>query len=134
MKLKKTEKDFISLQRVLRVTTVDKNGVPHNVPVCHIMEGNNIYFATGKKSKKIKNLKENSKVALVCDEYAEIWSNLRGILIQGEAKIISQRAEFRKLRKLLYQKYPQYGREAPIEEGHTVIIEVIPQHSISWGL
>src|SRR5216684_2314809 len=110
MKLKKTEKDLISLQRVIRVTTVDKNGLPHNVPVCHVIEGNNIYFATGKKSKKIKNLKENRKVALVCDEYTEVWSYLRGILIQGEARIISKSAEFRKLRKLLYQKYPQYER------------------------
>ncbi|MGE5445113.1 MAG: pyridoxamine 5'-phosphate oxidase family protein [Ignavibacteriales bacterium] len=134
MKLKKTEKDFISLQRVIRVTTVDKSGVPHNVPVCHVMEGNNIYFATGKKSKKIKNLEENSKVALVCDEYTEIWPYLRGILIQGEARIISKLPEFRKLRRLLYQKYPQYEREAPIEEGNTVIIEVIPQHIVSWGL
>ena len=134
MRLKKTEKDFISLQRVIRVTTVDKNGVPHNVPVCHVMEGNNIYFATGKKSKKIKNLKENSKVSLVCDEYTEIWSHLRGILIQGEARIISKRAEFRKLRNLLYQKYTQYEREAPIKEGNTVIIEVIVQHIVSWGL
>lgn len=134
MKLKKKEKDFISLQRVLRVATVDKNGIPHNVPVCHVMEGNHIYFATGKKSKKIKNLMENGKVSLVCDEYTEIWSYLRGILIQGEAKVISKRAEFRKLRKLLYQKYPQYEREAPIEEGNTEIIEVNAQHIVSWGI
>jgi hypothetical protein len=49
MKLKKIEKDFISLQRVIRVTTVNKIGVPNNVPVSHIMEGNNI-LATVKKS------------------------------------------------------------------------------------
>ena len=134
MKLKKTEKDFISLQRVIRVTTVDKMGVPHNVPVCHVMEGNYIYFATGKKSKKVKNLTENSKVALVCDEYSEIWSYLRGILIQGEARIISKGTTFRKPRMLLYQKYPQYEKEAPIEEGKTVIIEVVPQNVVSWGL
>ena len=35
MKLKKIEKDFISVQRVIRVATVDKIGMPHNVPVCH---------------------------------------------------------------------------------------------------
>jgi nitroimidazol reductase NimA-like FMN-containing flavoprotein (pyridoxamine 5'-phosphate oxidase superfamily) len=134
MKLKQKEKDFISVQRVIRVTTVDKNDMPHNVPVCHVMEGINIYFPSGKKSKKIKNLKENSKVALICDDYTEIWSNLRGILIQGEATIISKRAEFRKLRKLLYQKYPQYERNAPIEEGKTVFVEVIPQHIVKWGL
>ncbi len=134
MKLKKIEKDFISLQRVIRVATVDKNGTAHNVPVCHVTEGNHIYFATGKKSKKIKNLTENGKVALVCDEYSEIWSDLKGVFIQGEARVISKGSKFRKLRKLLYQKYPRYEREAPIEEGKTVIIEVIAQKVVSWGL
>jgi len=134
MKLKKTEKDFISLQRVIRVATANKNGTPHNVPVCHVMEGNHIYFATGRRSKKIRNLTKNGKVALACDEYSEIWSYLRGILIQGESRVVSKRAEFRKLRRSLYQKYLQYEREAPIEEGKTVIIEVIPQNIVSWGL
>jgi len=81
MKLKKMEKDFISLQRVIRVATVGEGGTPHNVPVCHIMEGSQIYFATEKDSKKVKNLIKNGKVALVCDEYSEAWSYLRGILI-----------------------------------------------------
>src|SRR3990172_5578666 len=134
MKLKKSEKDFISLQRVLRVATVDKNGTTHNDPVCHVMEGNYIYFATGRRSKKIRNLTGNGKVALACDEYSEIWSYLRGILIQGEARVISKGTTFRKPRKLLYQKYPQYEKEAPIEEGKTVIIEVVPQNVVSWGL
>jgi nitroimidazol reductase NimA-like FMN-containing flavoprotein (pyridoxamine 5'-phosphate oxidase superfamily) len=119
---------------VIRVATVDKKGMPHDVPVCHILEGNHIYFATEKKSKKVKNLIENNKVALVCDEYSEIWSYLKGVLIQGEARIIPTGVEFRKLRKLLYQKYPQYEKEATIEEGDTVIIEVTPQKVVSWGL
>ena len=90
MKLKKIERDFISLQRVLRIATVDKNGMPHNVPLCHVIDGDCIYFATEKGSKKVKNLKQNGKVALVCDEYSEIWSYLRGVCIQGKTRVISQ--------------------------------------------
>ena len=134
MKLKKIERDFISLQRVLRIATVDKNGMPHNVPVCHVLEGDRIYFATGKKSKKIKNLEENGKVALVCDEYSEIWSYLKGVFVQGKTRVISKGPEFRKLKKMLYQKYTLYEAEATIEEGNTVIVEIIPQNIVSWGL
>ena len=134
MKLRKIEKDFISLQRVIRVATVDKHGMPHNVPVCHVMEGNQIYFATERNSKKVKNLIQSGIVALVCDEYSEAWSYLRGILIQAEAKLISRGGEFRRLRKLIYQKYPQYERGFPIEEGKTVIIECTPHNVVSWGL
>jgi nitroimidazol reductase NimA-like FMN-containing flavoprotein (pyridoxamine 5'-phosphate oxidase superfamily) len=134
MRLKKKEKDFISLQRVLRLATVDEHSIPHNVPVCHVMHRDRIYFATGKDSKKIKNLTENGKVALVCDEYSEIWSYLKGVFIQGEARVISKGLEFRKIRKLLYQKYIQYEAEAPIEEENTVIVEIIPRRIVSWGL
>lgn len=134
MKLKKIERDFISLQRVLRIATVDKNGMPHNVPLCHVMDGDRIYFATEKGSKKVKNLMESGKAALVCDEYSEIWSYLRGVCIQGKTRVISQGQEFRKARKLLYQKYTQYEGAFPFEEGKTVIIEIIPQNIVSWGL
>lgn len=134
MKLKKAEKDFISSQRVIRVATVDEDGTPHNVPVCHVIKGNQIYFATGRGSKKIKNLTKNSKVALVSDEYTETWSGLKGVHVQGGARVISQRTEFRKLRNLLYRKYPQYERESPIEEGESVFVEVTPQSVASWGL
>ena len=134
MKFKKIERDFISLQRLIRIATVDKNGTPHNVPVCHVMEGNHIYFATGKESKKIKNLEENGKVALVCDEYSEIWSYLKGVFVQGKTRVISKGPEFRKLKKMLYQKYTLYEAEAPIEEENTVIVEIIPQNIVSWGL
>src|SRR3990170_1369145 len=134
MKLKKIERDLIPLQRVLRIATIDKNGMPHNVPVCHVMDGDRIYFATGKKSKRIKNLEENGKVALVCDEYSEIWSYLKGVFVQGKTRVISKGPEFRKLRKMLYQKYTLYEAEAPIEEGNTVIVEIIPQNIVSWGL
>jgi nitroimidazol reductase NimA-like FMN-containing flavoprotein (pyridoxamine 5'-phosphate oxidase superfamily) len=102
--------------------------------VCHVIEGNHIYFATGKKSKKINNLTENDKAALVCDEYTEFWSALKGVFIQGKMRVISKGPAFRKLKKLLYQKYPRYEREAPIEEGKTVIVEIIPQNVVNWGL
>jgi hypothetical protein len=35
---------------------------------------------------------------------------------------------------MLYQKYSQYEKEATIEEGNTMIIEVTPRKVVSWGL
>jgi nitroimidazol reductase NimA-like FMN-containing flavoprotein (pyridoxamine 5'-phosphate oxidase superfamily) len=134
MKLKKIERDFVSLQRVLRFATVDESGMPHNVPVCHVMDGDRIYFATEKESNKVKNLTESDKVALICDEYSEVWSYLRGVSIHGKAKVIHKGPEFRKASKLLYQKYRQYEGAFPIKEGKTVIVEVTPEKIGSWGL
>jgi hypothetical protein len=42
--------------------------------------------------------------------------------------------EFERDRSLLYEKYPQYEAEAPIEEGSSVIVEVRVERVVSWGL
>jgi hypothetical protein len=54
-------------------------------------------------------------------------------MVQGTAALIDGGARFRKLRKLLYEKYPQYPEDAAIEEGN-VIVEVTPRHAFAWGL
>jgi hypothetical protein len=41
---------------------------------------------------------------------------------------------FRRLRALLYRKYPQYPAEAALEETDSVIVEVTPTHVFTWGL
>ena len=71
---------------------------------------------------------------MVCDEYSEFGAYLRGILIQGEARVISKKTEFQKYRKLLCQKFTQHEKKAPIAERDTLIVEVIPQNVESWGL
>jgi nitroimidazol reductase NimA-like FMN-containing flavoprotein (pyridoxamine 5'-phosphate oxidase superfamily) len=134
MKLKKTEMEFVSLQRVCRVATVDKKGMPHSVPVCPVVAGDRIYFATEKGSTKVRNMMESGKAALVCDEYSEIWSYLRGICIQGDTRVIPKGPAFHKVRKMLYQKFTQYEGAFPIKEGTTVVVEIIPKNTESWGL
>lgn len=125
MRLKKAEIELIAFARVCRVSTVDGAGKPHCVPVCPIFDGKRIYFGTDRATKKVGNVRQNSKAALVFDEYSEAWSGLRGVMIQGEARILERGPGFRKIRGLLYKKYPQYERNP---EGKYVV------HFFSHGL
>ena len=134
MKLKKTAIDLIALARVCHVSTVDRAGTPHSVPVSPVGGGERIFFASGKGAKKVRNLRRNRKVAVVFDDYTEAWSARRGVMIQGEAKILERGPIFNKIRRLLYEKFPQYAKELPVEEGKAVIVEVTPRRSFSWGL
>ena len=134
MKLSKAEIHMIQLSRVCRVATANQNAVPHNVPVCPLYEKGKIYFASAWHGKKVLNVQENPDIAVIFDDYAEEWSNLRGIMIQGRAKIIRRGPLFRKIRRLLYLKYQQYEAEAALEEGDSVVIEITLQHHFSWGL
>lgn len=133
MKLSQKEKAFIDTARVARLATVDANGVPHNVAICPLLVDGKIYVGTGTGNKKTRNIKANPNVALAFDDYTEAWSHLRGIMVQGRARLVEPR-RFLALRKKLYAKYLQFPSEAPLSPGKATFIEVTPERKVSWGL
>jgi nitroimidazol reductase NimA-like FMN-containing flavoprotein (pyridoxamine 5'-phosphate oxidase superfamily) len=132
MKWRKSEKVFVDRARVARLATADARGVPHNVPICPLFDNGKIYFGTDVGTKKLRNIKANPNVAVVFDDYTEAWDHLRGITIQGEARVVD-RQKFRRVRNKIYAKYLQYEPAAPLTQGDTAIVEVIPQEKFSWG-
>lgn len=134
MRLKKALADLIQWERVCRVATVGERGIPHVVPVCHVLANGKIYFASGNDAKKVLNLKTNPRVTVTIDLYSDNWANLKGVMVQGTAKLIEKGPRFRKVRALLYRKYPQYPGEAALDESDSVIVEVTPTHVFSWGV
>src|SRR6266481_9825644 len=117
---------LIEHERVCRVATAGRRGMPHLVPVCHVVAGGKIYFASGNDGRKVLNLKANPRVALTVDLYSEAWAHLKGVMVQGTATLIEKGPRFRKTRALLYRKYPQYADEAALDESDSVIVEVTP--------
>jgi len=133
MKLSKKEKAFIDTARVARLATVDANGVPHNVAICPLLDAGKIYVGTGARNKKTRNLKANPNVAITFDDYTESWSHLRGIMVQGRARLVEPK-QFLALRKKLYAKYLQFPTEAPLSPRTATFIEITPERKFSWGL
>jgi nitroimidazol reductase NimA-like FMN-containing flavoprotein (pyridoxamine 5'-phosphate oxidase superfamily) len=132
-RLTKKESKFIGDQNVGRVATVDKKGMPHNVPVCPVLDRGKVYFATEIDAKKVKNIRANPRIAMVFDVYSDSWKKLRGVMLQCKAGIVDE-GDFEKIRKKLYRKYPQYEKEAPIDPEDSVIVELQPVKKFSWGL
>ena len=133
MKLKKSLAEMIQWERVCRVATAGKGGMPHLVPVCHVLHNGKIYFASGNDGRKMKNLAEDPRVTVTVDSYSDVWPALRGVMVQGTAKLIEGGPRFRRIRALLYRKYPQYPREAALSESDSVVVEVTPVRVFSWG-
>jgi PPOX class probable F420-dependent enzyme len=124
--------EFVALERVCRVATAGAAGTPHVVPVCHALRGGRLVFGTG-KGRKLKNLTENPQVTVVVDAYSDAWSTLRGVMIQGRAKLIARGPGFKRGRDLLYRKYSQYRRDAALSPSDSVIVEVTPTRVFAWG-
>ncbi len=134
MRLKAAVRKFLETERVCRAATAGPDGTPHVVPVCPVLAEGKIYFATDKESQKVRNLRRNPRLALAADLYSEDWPRLAGVLVQGRARLIARGPQFRRIRALLYRKYPQYPREAALEEGDVVMVELAPERVSSWGL
>src|SRR5438067_803682 len=116
-----------------RGATCGAAGIPHVVPVCHVLRGGKVYFGSSDDARKVKNLAENPSVTVVIDAYSDTWSTLRGVMIQGRARVIERGPAFRRVRDLLYRKYPQYPREAALSPADSVIVEVTPARVFTWG-
>jgi len=133
MRLTKTVAEFIRRERVCRVATADGRGRPHVVPVCHVLLDGRICFGSGKDAGKVRNLEANPRVAVAVDAYTEAWSHLRGVMVQGTAAIVRRGPRFRRIRRALYAKFPQYPTDAALGERDSVIVEVTPTHAYPWG-
>jgi PPOX class probable F420-dependent enzyme len=134
MQLKKSIAKWFELERICRVATAGSQGMPHLVPVCQVVADGKIYFASGNDGRKSLNLAENPRVAVTVDIYSDDWSHIKGAMVQGRARLFARGPRFRKIRALLYKKYPQYRREAELDESDSVVIEVTPVRVFTWGL
>ena len=135
MRMKKALAELIHRERISRVATANEAGMPHLVPVCHVVEDGKIYFASGTDGRKILNLKANPARG------GDGGPVLRGLgAPQGRDGAGARRRSstkgprFRKVRALLYAKYPQYPTDAALDESDSVIVEVTPSRVFSWGM
>ena len=131
---------FLVRQRVGRLATADAAGTPHVVPVCFACspEGT-FYVALDEKPKdvsptrlkRVRNILENPRVALVADRYAEDWSLLAFVLVRGRAGLLEPgTGEHADAVRLLRGKYHQYERMS-IED--YPVISIKPERVASWG-
>jgi nitroimidazol reductase NimA-like FMN-containing flavoprotein (pyridoxamine 5'-phosphate oxidase superfamily) len=134
MRMKRAVADLVHRERICRVATAGESGMPHLVPVCQVVDDGKIYFASGKKGRKVLNVRANPRVAVTVDLYSEAWAHLKGVMVQGDAALIEKGPRFRKIRALLYEKYPQYPDDAALDESDSVIVEVAPARVFTWGM
>src|SRR5579864_4258148 len=93
---------FIEDAAIAHLATVSCAGEPHNIPLCFWFDGSRFYFVidekpkrkSGTEIKRMKNIAENARVALVIDHYDDDWSRLAYVLIHGEARIVDDAREY----------------------------------------
>ncbi len=132
--------EFIAGARIARLATADASGAPHNIPLCYWFDGERIYFAidekpkrqTGMRLKRMRNIADNPRVALVIDHYEEDWAQLGYVLIRGTARVVEDPQEYMVALRHLREKYLQY-RGMTLTPERNPIVKIEPQRVHAWG-
>lgn len=109
--------------KVAFIGTSDKNAQPHLTPVIFVFVGNSLFFITSKISKKLKNIRENDKIAFLVDfrDESNLYNN-RAVLFTGRAKIYGifdaalNLIKLIKVKRAFFKKYPEYMQHYKREE------------------
>jgi PPOX class probable F420-dependent enzyme len=125
--------------RVGRLATADARAHPLVLPVCFALGDDAIYSAIDAKPKRdparplrrLRNIMENERVALVVDEYDEDWSRLRWVVVEGRATILGEGPDLARAVALLQAKYAQY-RAMDLAGQAERAIKIVPERILHW--
>jgi coenzyme F420-0:L-glutamate ligase/coenzyme F420-1:gamma-L-glutamate ligase len=132
-------RSFLERRRVGHLATADASGIPHVVPICFALLGDNVYVSLDEKPKRggpmqlrrVRNIEQNPHVAVVADVYDDAdWARLGFVLLHGRARVLSSGDEHQQALIALRRKYAQY-RAMALEERPIIAITV--ERVTSWG-
>ncbi len=134
-------RDFLAGARLAHLATADSSGAPHNVPICFWFDAANFYFVidqkpkrrTGAALKRMRNIAENSRVALLIDHYEEDWAHLAFILVHGRACVVEDPEEYMAALRGLRDKYPQYRTMVLTSADKNLVVRIEPERAHLWG-
>lgn len=118
---------FLKSHQLCRIATASKDAKPHVVPVIYAMDGEDVIIAIDYGTKKLRNLRENNKVALVVDDYRPNHA----VMVEGDCEIFERGKEYLGLLRILFDRF-EYYRKNPWKEGESPILKVRPTKAVSW--
>jgi PPOX class probable F420-dependent enzyme len=132
------ERHFVDTRRIGHLATADSRAVPHVVPVCFSLVGGMLYIAIdqkpkrnrGKSLKRLSNITDNPRVAVVFDRYDEDWQRLGWVMLHGRAEILTEGIEHDRAQSLMRSRYRQLAA-MQIEQLPVIAIHI--ERVANWG-
>jgi PPOX class probable F420-dependent enzyme len=115
-------------ERVARLATTGAEMRPHVVPVTFALTGDLVVTAVDQKPKttadlrRLRNIADNRRVALLWDRYDENWTRLWWVRGDGVAEVVQAGDRWDAAVASLRERYAQYRERPP--RGPAVMITV----------
>jgi PPOX class probable F420-dependent enzyme len=91
----------------------------HLVPCCFVLDASTVYSAVDAKPKstsdlrRVQNIMSNGAASLLVDHYAEDWTTLWWVRVDGTGRVVDESLEHDRAIGLLASKYEQYRQTPP---------------------
>jgi PPOX class probable F420-dependent enzyme len=121
--------------RVARIGTVDEQGRAHLVPIVFVLAGDRLYSTfddAPRPAKRLRNLARDPRATVLVDAYDEDWSTVWWVRLRGRGRVVEDAEERAHARRLLWEKYPQFG-EAAAAEGAGPVMAVDVEEWAGWA-
>ena len=127
--------EFLKSQKVLRLSTIDKKGFPHIVPVWYSYNRKVIQIGTNTRTRKAKNVKSNPQVSF-CVDVGINAPDIFGVMGQGAAKLVLEKNKVKRIaKKILLRYFKTIDNKSAVEllNDTDCIIEIIPEKFSVWN-
>lgn len=129
-----SKEKFLKEQKILRLATSSSDSL-HIVPVWYLYRGKKFFVGTNTRTRKIKNLKKNPKVAFCIDKGVNA-PNIYGVMGVGTAKLILDKIRVKNIaKKILLKYFKTLKNKSAIEllDDTDCIIEIAPKKVSTWS-
>jgi len=129
-------REFLATAKTIILSTIDRHGYPHAVPMWFVMDGDDCLMTTYAKSQKVVNVQRNPKVSLLV-ESGVTYDTLRGVLIRGTARVepgleTCLAVLTRVQTKMLGSQPPGLEEALRQQARKRVVIRITPTRITSW--
>lgn len=114
------------------LTTIDKDGFPHSVPLGYFRLGRDIVMGVRDGTRKVANVERNPHVSVMLED-GSTMADIRGVMFQGRARIVREPDEALELAREGGRARGVPEAELPTEpRAGAAYIRVTPVRTISW--
>ena len=131
------QREYLETAHTCILSTLDRHGYPHSVAMWFVVDPDGtIAMTTYAKSQKTMNVRRNPRCSVLI-ESGRTYDELKGLLIRGQASVITDTEQVLDLLGRVHEKYNQ-GHAAEVREAllaqarKRVIVRVHPERVSSW--
>jgi nitroimidazol reductase NimA-like FMN-containing flavoprotein (pyridoxamine 5'-phosphate oxidase superfamily) len=114
------------------LSTIDTDGFPHSVPLGYFRLGRDIIMGVRDGTRKVANVESNPNVSVLLED-GSTMADIRGVLLQGRARIVRESGEALELARegARARGVPESDWPAEPRPG-AAYIRMTPVRTLSW--